>query len=81
MANLRIRGGKQLRGTVVPSGNKNSVLPILCASLLTTDVVNISNVPDISDVRKLLEFFKAIGSKIDYDANLGSLELRRYSEG
>jgi len=35
MASLIVEGGKPLSGTVVPSGNKNAVLPILCATLLT----------------------------------------------
>jgi UDP-N-acetylglucosamine 1-carboxyvinyltransferase len=76
MANLRVNGGIPLRGTTNVSGNKNSVLPILCASLLTKDPVEISNVPDISDVRKLLEFFLAIGTKVNYDSSTGHLRLQ-----
>ena len=41
MANLHITGGRPLSGTIRPSGNKNSVLPLLCATLLTDDELNI----------------------------------------
>lgn len=75
MGNLIINGGKALSGTLSASGNKNSVLPILCASLLTRKTVRLSNVPDITDVHKLLEFFKAIGSRVSFDPAAGRLEL------
>lgn len=76
MTSLKIKGGKALNGTVTPSGNKNSVLPILCASLLTKDLVEIENVPDISDVRKILNFFKAIGSSVEFESSKGLARLR-----
>ena len=75
MANLRVNGGIPLRGEISVSGNKNSVLPILCASLLTKETVEITNVPDISDVRKLLDFFSAIGTQVNYDLSTGYLRL------
>ena len=50
MADLIVNGGKPLSGTITPSGNKNSVLPILCATLLTDEPVALLNVPDITDV-------------------------------
>ena len=49
MADLIVNGGKPLSGTITPSGNKNSVLPILCATLLTDEPVALLNVPDITD--------------------------------
>jgi UDP-N-acetylglucosamine 1-carboxyvinyltransferase len=45
MADLIVNGGKPLSGTITPSGNKNSVLPILCATLLTDEPVTLRNVP------------------------------------
>ena len=50
VADLIVNGGKPLSGTITPSGNKNSVLPILCATLLTDQPVALLNVPDITDV-------------------------------
>jgi len=66
MANLIINGGNKLSGTITPSGNKNSVLPIICASLLTDQPITIKNIPDLVDVRKLVDTLKSIGSKINW---------------
>ncbi|MGB4583594.1 MAG: UDP-N-acetylglucosamine 1-carboxyvinyltransferase [Rhodoferax sp.] len=57
MDKLRIRGGRTLNGTVTISGAKNAALPELCATLLTSEPVNLVNVPRLQDVatmRKLL---------------------------
>ena len=50
MEKLLISGGKPLKGEVRISGAKNSVLPILAASLLTDEEVIIGNVPHLQDV-------------------------------
>jgi UDP-N-acetylglucosamine 1-carboxyvinyltransferase len=75
MADLVVNGGKPLSGTVTPSGNKNSVLPILCASLLTDEPVVLTNVPDITDLDKLVSFFHSQGSKIDWDRAGGVMRV------
>lgn len=67
MADLHIVGGRPLSGTIRPSGNKNSVLPLLCASLLTDEPLEIRNVPLITDVEKLVAFFTELGSRIEWD--------------
>jgi UDP-N-acetylglucosamine 1-carboxyvinyltransferase len=67
MADLIVNGGKPLSGVITPSGNKNSVLPILCASLLTDEPVTLRNVPGITDVEKLVTFFQDQGSRITWD--------------
>ncbi|KUY61021.1 hypothetical protein WS46_05575 [Burkholderia sp. RF4-BP95] len=54
MADLLIHGGVPLRGVVQPSANKNAVLPILCATLLTEQPVLLQHVPDITDVQKMI---------------------------
>lgn len=64
---LLVRGGKALSGTIEPSGNKNAVLPMLCATLLTDEPMTVRNVPDITDVHKLVEFFEGLGSSVDWD--------------
>jgi UDP-N-acetylglucosamine 1-carboxyvinyltransferase len=71
MADLIVNGGKPLAGTITPSGNKNSVLPIFCATLLTSEPVTLKNVPDITDLDKLVAFFRAQGSRIEWDRNTG----------
>lgn len=75
MSDLIVHGGKPLSGTVTPSGNKNSVLPILCATLLTDDRVTLLNVPDITDVEKLTQFFVEQGSRIAWDRTAGRMEI------
>lgn len=73
MADLIVNGGKPLSGTITPSGNKNSILPVFCATLLTDEPVTIKNVPDITDLDKLVTFFRAQGSRIDWDRAKGEM--------
>ena len=75
MADLIVNGGKPLSGTITPSGNKNSVLPILCATLLTDDPVTLRNVPEITDVAKLVTFFQEQGSRITWDRTAGTMDI------
>ncbi len=75
MADLIVHGGKPLSGTITPSGNKNSVLPILCASLLTDEKVTLLNVPNITDVEKLVGFFVDQGSRINWDRGGGRMDI------
>jgi len=75
MADLIVNGGKPLSGTITPSGNKNSVLPILCATLLTDEPVTLRNVPAITDVEKLVTFFQEQGSTITWDRAAGTMAI------
>jgi UDP-N-acetylglucosamine 1-carboxyvinyltransferase len=65
MVRYEIEGGYPLRGKVRPSGNKNSALPCLAATLLTDEEVVLSNVPDIEDVYVMTEVLESIGSKVE----------------
>jgi UDP-N-acetylglucosamine 1-carboxyvinyltransferase len=76
MSHLIVHGGAPLRGRVVPSANKNAVLPVLCATLLTREPVRLRGVPDITDVRKILDVFRRLGSAVAVDFEAGTLELR-----
>lgn len=71
MSDLIVQGGNPLTGTITPSGNKNAVLPIFCATLLTSETVTLRNVPDITDLNKLVTFFTSQGSHIDWDRDAG----------
>ena len=51
------------------------MLPVLCATLLTDEPVTLHGVPDITDVRKLLEFFRELGSTVEMDFDGGTLTL------
>ena len=66
METFVIDGGTPLSGTVVPAGNKNGALPILAASVLTSEEVVIANVPRISDVDSMLTLLEGIGVAVSW---------------
>ena len=65
MGTFRIEGGHQLHGEITPQGAKNEALQILCAVLLTSEKVSITNIPDIVDVNKLIGLLQVMGVKIE----------------
>ena len=65
---LKINGRCSLQGQIKISGAKNSALVLLAASLLTKDKVYLTNVPDLSDIRKMKHILKSIGVKINNDS-------------
>ncbi len=65
MARYEIHGGNTLNGAVTISGAKNAAVAILPAALLVKGVCRIENVPDISDVRILLEIIRGMGAKVE----------------
>ena len=75
MANLIVHGGTPLNGRIVPSANKNAVLPILCATLLTREPVRLIGIPEITDVRKILDIFRQLGSAVSVDYATGILDV------
>lgn len=68
MAYFRVEGGYPLKGEITPQGAKNEALQILSAVLLSTGKVKLHNVPDILDVRKLIELLAKLGVECN---NLG----------
>jgi len=70
MGKLIISGGAPLKGEIRISGAKNSVLPILAASLLAGEPVEISNVPHLNDVTTMMELLGQFGAKLTVDENL-----------
>ena len=60
----RIIGGHRLSGTIQAAGAKNAALPLLAASLLTSEVVTLRNVPDLSDVRFMAEILRHQGATV-----------------
>ena len=67
MARYEIIGGNPLLGEVTISGAKNAAVAILPAALLVADTCRIENVPDISDVRILLDILRGMGAKVSYE--------------
>lgn len=68
MPSFLVEGGHRLKGTICPQGAKNEVLQILCAVLLTPDEVTVQNVPDILDVRNLIDMLVNLGVKVNNTA-------------
>src|SRR5690606_7254690 len=65
----------RLTGRIEPSANKNAVLPILCATLLTDAPVVLRNVPEITDVERTVRFFGELGSKVEWDRESETLRI------
>lgn len=65
MATFKIKGGNRLHGDLYPQGAKNEALQVICAVLLTPEKVTISNIPEISDVIKLIEILSQLGVKTE----------------
>lgn len=64
-AYFEVEGGHSLHGEVIPQGAKNEALQILCAVLLTAEPVQISNIPDILDVNRLMELLRGLGVRVE----------------
>jgi UDP-N-acetylglucosamine 1-carboxyvinyltransferase len=60
-----IRGGRPIRGTLVPGGNKNAALPMLAATLLSEGTISLHNVPEIRDVAVMLELLAELGAGVE----------------
>jgi UDP-N-acetylglucosamine 1-carboxyvinyltransferase len=65
MERLIVEGGYALHGEITPTGNKNSAQPMLAACLLTDQPVTLHNVPDIADVRTLLNILRGMGVEVE----------------
>ena len=62
-----VEGGYSLSGEVQISGAKNSALKLLAASLLIEDTVEIFNVPDLMDIRTMIQVLRILGASVEYD--------------
>lgn len=69
-----VKGDKELCGNVRVQGAKNSVLPILAASILSSDKCEIHDCPDLSDVRTTMKILEALGCKVEYGMNTLSVD-------
>ena len=65
MDKLLIRGGQRLEGEVTISGAKNAALPELCAALLTSEPVTLTNVPQLHDVSTMLKLLRNMGTTVE----------------
>ena len=65
MHSFEVRGGKKLKGEIIPQGAKNEALQIISAVLLTPEKVTVTNIPDIVDVNLLIELLGEMNVKIE----------------
>ncbi len=66
MSEFIVEGGSRLQGSIEPQGAKNEALEVICATLLTSEKVTISNLPDIADVNNLVDLMTHLGVKTSY---------------
>ena len=69
MDTIRIRGGRKLKGEIQIGGAKNAALPIMAASLLTSERLNLLNVPDLADITTMLQLLKELGVEESHENN------------
>jgi UDP-N-acetylglucosamine 1-carboxyvinyltransferase len=82
---LLIKGGKSLSGQIDCSGAKNAALPVIAASILSSDDITLKNLPYLQDITTMFELIGSMGADISLDekmnfklntSNLSNLEAR-----
>ncbi|MBN2728863.1 MAG: UDP-N-acetylglucosamine 1-carboxyvinyltransferase [Bacteroidales bacterium] len=68
MSSFIIQGANQLSGTITPQGAKNEALQVISAVLLSEDSIEISNIPQIRDVLRLIDLLKSMGVSVEKKA-------------
>jgi len=69
MGSFQIKGGKKLKGEIIPQGAKNEALQVVCAVLMTSEKVTLHNLPDIRDVNFLIDLLEELGVKVNRPGN------------
>jgi len=67
---LKVIGKKKLQGSVQISGAKNAALPLLACTILSSKMLNITNLPDVVDINTLLQLLEMLGSSYHKDKNI-----------
>ena len=75
MDKLLIRGGRPLNGEVLISGAKNAALPEMCATLLTDELVMLTNVPHLHDVRTIRKLLDNMGVQTETHGERGGMSF------
>ena len=73
---LVVEGGHPLDGAVTCSGSKNALLPIAAAALLTEEKVTVRRVPDLADVRLILNILEGLGCIVEWDRGNSTVEIQ-----
>lgn len=80
MDKIKIRGGNQLHGKIYISGAKNAALPLICATLLTKEAVELSNMPILSDIKFLNGLLEQLGTQItEQEVTAGEFTSKSYT--
>lgn len=74
MKQIRVEGNRLLSGTISVSGAKNSAVALVPASLLSDDIIEIDNIPNISDIEALNEILSYLGAKVSREENLMTID-------
>src|SRR3954468_22074746 len=77
MESLLIKGGVPLHGEVTISGAKNAVLPIMAATLLTSEPCVIHNVPNLSDVRFMGQILTWLGARVRFEGSTVHIHAKK----
>lgn len=64
--NFRVRGGKELKGSIVINSSKNGAVALLCASLINRGTTTLKRMPKIEEVHRLIEVLKSIGVSVEW---------------
>ncbi|MEG3072324.1 MAG: hypothetical protein RQM92_17065 [Candidatus Syntrophopropionicum ammoniitolerans] len=67
MGKILVKGGIPLRGRVKISGAKNASLALLCAAIMAKNKIVLENVPNISDIRVMIEVINSIGASASWE--------------
>lgn len=73
--NIKVQGGQIISGEITPSGSKNSAVAIIPATILFDKKVVLSNIPDITDVKRLVLIMEKLGSRIVWDKEKMEMEI------
>jgi len=65
--NIKVKGGQRLSGEIDPSGSKNSAVALIPATILMDKPVTLANIPEITDVERLLKILKSLGARVVWD--------------
>jgi UDP-N-acetylglucosamine 1-carboxyvinyltransferase len=77
MDKLRIKGGSRLEGQVHISGAKNSALPAMAATLLTSGEVILENIPLVNDIYTTRRLLRELGATVEFDAHTARLHAKK----
>ena len=76
MDRFLIHGGTPLQGTIAISGSKNSALPAIAACLLTSDTVTLDRVPEVRDIRTMLDLIRHTGAEVAVEGGRVTIQAR-----